>query len=1257
MSLNLKQINAIFSDIKEGKAALLLGQEYFKADAEYYFSVLKQLDIQKETPSLNELWVDAPDFLGKVMAAAAEHVVYKPWLKGVLSLKWNIILSSSPNNLWLKNSVGSNFSLNIQTQDELTYNLDFYKYFNKQQPRYIALFGDESSIPEKNKLLKLKRKTGLLNMIYDQILSVWGYFVIDGLEKDDWFDIGGLLGNIDKVPNGCIYIFGMDKRKAERVCRNEDDWILLEECIDSGQIILCEMSLKDAVTELGMAEDIDEDSREDYENEVRISLPNNDTIWIPRKECTQLNRIGITLMRDEILTPYMLDDKNKDRCFADFIQQRDKKSWNYFNIIYNKEKMSFHIPRDVEDYLKSTVEKQLQSPNNMREIILMKGNSNSGKTTSLSWFAWHAASSRMGIVKGKNNKYIVFFISGDPANRESDWQDILIGFIKNCIYAKQTTKGERIKNVIIIWDNYNSTKKKTDYVNLYNKLNECNVVLIGSIYLFESVITDSSVVQGVAFDELKPLSTTLEQKAKLALDQLLDKIDTEWQSIYGNTGSNKNYIFETLINFAKYRYSPEWEKVRTTLSTRLYNEASASEHASNDLFTIFKNKNADNFDDVKKVVFGLGIGSVTQSKFMEVNHERQERNVPLINSIRDMNLILAVANQFKKSIKLPLSVLMRTISAGKQYNGDYNKLNRILRSDSMVEYDSNSATGNIMVAFRHPSEAIAYLDYNYGTERKDKEISVIKRLIENCRWDIYEEAQAVAAFVRSFGTNSYGKYDAQSSQSRGQYREYSEYWEQIVKHLNMYASSNPEAMLISGHFIRDYIETYDIEKPIDFLQDAITRMKHAVEHCYVKSTSSRLYGEICRNLLQQMKIYCATKDDEKIEELSDEFEEYFELAVKKGKESRQNNSFSLTLLLDIWLNYVISIHKCKDYLLPDTLEYIDLLFYNESNLINDSDDYVNVISSINTIYEAVNERDITGLRGIFNNPYNANDSYAYFLVKQILVKLLLKYKEIYPELFNKKIINTESNNHELSSRIFFLNESAADDFDHYQRISSNQHIKQAFQKIKQDLKVASKEIISTLESEFPKRNEMTYRCLLMYLKAKWMSYTGNLLLETEQYPALTDEQWWEISDICKTALANKEDNDFIIRSLELIRNIYAYAFEGKPWELHRYISESPIRLICLCDSDQKGGKGIPRLFRVSVKENARSKLFAEIDCEMVDGNKAKTTIVGQKKIFVPENIKGYSDIRRKNMNIDRNFVIWFNIGGPQLQDCNPDQEV
>lgn len=57
------------------------------------------------------------------------------------------------------------------------------------------------------------------------------------------------------------------------------------------------------------------------------------------------------------------------------------------------------------------------------------------------------------------------------------------------------------------------------------------------------------------------------------LDALLDKINKNWRGQSGSVNSSNDYLFETLINFAKYQYSPEWEKVRNALNAGLYKEA------------------------------------------------------------------------------------------------------------------------------------------------------------------------------------------------------------------------------------------------------------------------------------------------------------------------------------------------------------------------------------------------------------------------------------------------------------------------------------------------------------------------------------------------------------------------------------------------------------------------------------------------------------------------------------------------------------
>ncbi len=1240
MPINNKQIRELFSDIRIGKAALLLGQEYFKIDDDYYKMVLDGLGISYEKPSLNDLWksYDPPyEKLKKSMINAAEKSAYKPWLRTLFSLGWNIILSSSINNEWIKNGVGKNFSLNIKTQAELPENVSFYKLFSKKQPQYISLYSDEMSIPDKNALIKQKNKITLLNMIRDNMLSSYdGRLVVDGIAEDDWFDIRRLAENADNFPYGCIFIFGMNNAKLEKVCRDEDDLELLQGYIQEGKIILCDSNLRNVIIENGLITEDDEEDDDDHENEVRISLANDDSLWVSRKECSQLNRINITLMRDEILSRLILTDDNKERYFADFLQQRDKKDWRYFDISYKGENMSFHVDRQpVEGMLISAVAKQLGASNNRREIILLKGNSNSGKTTSLSWFAWHAV--KCGFKK-KNEKNIVLYISGDPSYYDDEWQDILYEFIKNSINNKVTTKGDRIRNVIIVWDNYNSKNKKEDYVSLYNKLNECNTIIIGSIYSFESINSTASVVQGVAFNELMPLHSTLDEESKKSFEELLRTIDADWVS--KAPLSKDGYLFEKIINFAKFKYSPEWDQIRISMKAALSKEAVLSEDTSNNLFSIFMNKNADDFTDVTKTISRLGIGAKIQSQFINADNDKQNKNIPFINSIREMNLILAVAGQFKKTVRLPLSVLLRTILKKTEYKGDYQKLNRILRSDSMVEYDANTSTGNILVSFRHPSEAMAYLESNYGSDRIEEEVKVVVRLIECCNWENYEEAQAVVALIRSFGSNSYGKYGEEEQIRRGHYNVYSKYWWRIVDELRRYASSNAEAMLVAGHFIREHIEYIEQneqnhpENDLDCLKYAVDLMEKSVDSCGSKPTRSRLYGEICRNLLQQIKII---KDINIIEEISFDFEDYFKLAVENGLTSkRSNNSISMIQLLDIWLNYVLYDITKRSHLIPDTLEYIDMLFYSESNLIDDNEDYVNVISNINRIYEIVNEQE-SNLKEIFKD--SKNDSYIYCIAKQVLVKVYFKFREKYEKMFVRNTTGPVR-----SSRVFFLNENAVEEF--YQEV-------EILAEIKQELHSSSEEIIKILEEDNA-LEDMSFRCLVLYLKAKWMFYTNNLLLEHGQTPALSDTQWFELNKICNFILTKKSDNDIVPRSVEFIQNIYGFVFEKKKWSQKRYLSESPNSLICLCTD-----AGAPRTFRLSFKEDYHNhnKLKASVDYEVVNGERLKTSIVGQDNIYVPENIRNYRELKINNLNIDRDFLIWFNLGGPLIQDNKNKEEM
>lgn len=972
-----------------------------------------------------------------------------------------------------------------------------------------------------------------------------------------------------------------------------------------------------------------------------------------------MQNMGITLLRDELMTSLILRRRDIREEFANFLMQESSKDWKYFSVMDENIK-SFHIARKAEVSLRTFVVEQLRKPANKRSIVLLKGNSNTGKTTTLSWLARevyeklpHSLNKSITSEKKKaSDRYAVLYISGDPAMYNSQWMEDLTEFIKDKLYDRTTVRNQRVSNVIIIWDNENSQNKWADYEKLNNILNECNIVLIGSIYEFES----RKLKQGNRPIEVS-ITAVLEQTEKEKLNNLLKSVD---YNMYNNVDmycrDKQEYLFEILTHFAEYNYSPVWQAYKLGLRSRLNIESNKTEDVSNQELTLFL--------DTQNAVLKNGIGAYTQLQIDQMDDENKKRNEPLRNAIADLNLILAVAGQFKKNVELPESLLLETVIKGVTPNFDreVERIRKILSLDSMVKYNSSAETGVRYVSFRHPSEALAYLDNSLGQDdfdsenscRKDKEVEVLKRLIENCDWESttgMHEAKAVTALIRCFGANSYGKIGEENTY-KGNYKNYSSYWEDIVDVLNDYACNNPDAMLIVGHFTRELIHLkcnnsdmyFDKNDLIHQLDDVFSKMKNIADSEYnlpSPTAMARLYGEMCRNLLEQIIIY--GEEDSSASNLSEDFIDIFRKAVNITKECNINDhKVGTVLLLDIWLNFAKG-KRLEDYL-PDTLEYIEALLYDEGELIDDSADLVNVISKINDVYEIIGaqgEDNVDRLKTLFIS--KGNDSWAYFKGKVELVKVYAEFKN--------NICRFGSDDDSLSSRIFFLNEYAADDF-------NNDEDKKLFDEIKAELKKASINIISELEDIYHGDiDKMSFRCLRMYLQAKWMYYTGNLILEYNQKPGLTESQWSELNDICLKACSRHSEAESTKRAMLFLSSIYRFAFLREKWDSRRG-TEQPNKRICLCDPAKEDGTVCPRIFRVSTKIQD-GKVKAKVIKEMKN-NKAVSTLVnsdGSYSIYVPATVlKKHPEMKKSGIaNISHEFEIWFNLGGPQLKDIGDEE--
>lgn len=1239
-----KEMRELISNIRTTRSVLFLGQKYFTVDSSYFDLVKRELvnngfpEKIREYQSFESLRKeirkdkDKLKLFGEQMKKAGEHAVVQPWLRAVLSMGWNVMMTSSPNKEWFGKY------LDDSVRDEVKASLSSY---NKKHRELCCLAGNENTLFEQRKRdLPGLKESGIINEAIDS----YGYIVFDGIADDDWLRLSALSS--ESMNPGCVYIFGMTKDRAEKLIADEEKYDTFEKCVDNGQIILIKGSLEEIVKELGL-DDEQDDEENVYENAVRVTLPGTETkLMIDRRVCTDLSNIGITLMRDEIFSTLILDNVNKEECFADFLMQKERINWGYYQIMMHGTRTSFHCRREVEDRLIIKVKDQLAKSSDNRQIVLLSGPSNSGKSTSLSWLAWKAA--KEGLYSEKKDKerkkYCVFYISGDPSRYDSDWKNTFAQLIKDGVYDRDAPNGKKVRLSIVIWDNYSNSNKISEYAALYNALADCNVVLVGSSYLESSLFT---AVQGVSFVDI-PISSRLERTASddfkaLARNCLGRSVVNSSDDLVNN---RQVHLFE-FLTMTKFNYLPKWREIRDLLERKLTAEAEDTEKKADELWKRFEGKNPESFEDVSSFILSLGIGASEQTR----SDDRK-----LINSISLMNRLLAVAGQFKTPVKLPLPLLLNVILAdkNKEFRGAQQKLMRILRTDSMVSYESSAETGRIRVSFRNPGEACAYIK-NIDleeSERREKEIQTLMLLIEHCHWDRKEESTAVCALIRSFGPNSKGKWGDTNS-NNGNYSEYSAYWKKIAEKLLEKAENYPDPVLIAAHFIREsvsrendawnerhdelmkeLVDVYEMMSRLDLLRsEGGSKQEHF--------TRSMLYGEMCSNLLQQKnRSGC---------DISGDFESGYRNALEEWYLAELKDRSPISLL-DIWLNYYGSLtdEKISAKLLLITLQRIDTLLYNENSLAWDAD-YTNVVDKIYKLYSAIEqEEEKERLCEFFKNA--ENDSYVYFLARSELSKVYLKFANDpkYSELWGSGTGSGDKTPKKprISSRIFFLSENASADFldgSGWDDLSFKPDV--VFKEVKEALRGACENIVSLFEKEeYRELARKSCRCMLMYMKAKWLLYTGDLMMEKEQMVCLNNDQWQEMRKII-SSIESPQDKTEIPKSsaVSFIKNIYLYAFTNEGTDFPRGFDERSFRTICLCDFESKKPLTV-ELKDIGFDERGM-KLSANIKNVYANGAEVPNIPLIGRKVFVPDSALPYRDVRNGKKSSGARYEIWFNLGG------------
>ncbi len=1246
-------------------SVLFLGQDHLrsKTGKNIFYETVNKEFCDGRSPAETDytaLWkemngggpLDEPSF--EKMRSVLPRIPEQRWLRKILNMRWGMVITSAFDGV-LYRCVGEDFSIQPIDMDRKYFDR---KYMSKRTLNVSFLYGTidgiDGAYPPKEctryEFMRRRKKVNdRIGWVYSDILSEYGYFVIDGWDpENDWMDT--LLDNAGEMPYGSIYLFGVD----EDVIDNED----IRALIENGILQTDKRSFAQALEEIGFFDDMSDDIREAYgADEKTITINHEKTaqtiLSVPEQAMMRLDS-HIAILHDDLWhAPGAYQPPIKE-LYARFQQQTDMPVWYLYDDRYG-----FYFKRTLYQQLDKVVEEELHNTSYKRRYILLEGNSNVGKTTMLAYLAYR-----------KKNRVPIIYISGEPT--QSKWMESLKEFIKDRSEMWQK-KGKKVSSILVIWDGNTDYHAGQRCKQLNDVLRECNAVVVGSAYRMEQRAGDKPYYRDNAKNHHLRLSGTLLDGEVTSMLESLEKIDMDTQ-VRPHIKDNEAYLM-SVLRILYLRYREEWRLIAETLDLHFNKEVEANEEIVEEKAARYMEDLAKRVDEeiqkqgiaaawqlqLKKIKSELGEGE----DLGEEKQEKLERAEHVEGYIKKVNEILAVSGEF--SVSIPLTLILRMITTAEEriFSDEQIFLIEVIENDSLLCCRRDDQ-GYISVSFRHQIEADMYAKSNLGNspdERKEKEVALLKEMIAACKWYDEHECAAVLMLVRCFGPNSWGRVKAPRGGDR-HYREYEKWWEEIAIALKEEIDDQPECVLVYAMLIRSYCrkEIDRIEKDPELSSDdrerqvkdqlsklnAAKKMLETTISQYDQNNTNqlcRLLGEICSNIVYRMK---NLKEIVECGGLFNDLKIYFAQAVKNWSENNTATIFTKNALLDIWLNGVfnyLSVKKgqgpvelmkdpeCADAVARSVSYINELLDLTEDNL-----DDIKLLDKVDKIYKYVKADGLDSL--LEGERRSSNDTFLYLKA--------WKCWEMQKDISFGSAEENEYLKH-YARNLYLL----PDDLD---RLDIGE---EAAASLKGYAQKAAAEAVKILEEKMQTiERSRSGRCMAMLIRAKWLLYTGNMPLEISQRPVLTLNQWHEIGRACKTYITYAELKAEKLRdALVFLRTIYVWSFYRDDGEFERLQrSQSMLRAndwyferICLC----KLGSDQPKLFKVNLqlRKGSDKKYIATIVAPADGIEDEITKNVKNRQVHVPDHMAQEligSGSGGAKFNISQPVAIWFNAKGPQI---------
>lgn len=1167
-----------------------------------------------------------------VMRDVLSGVDNQRWLRNIVSLRWNAVMTSSIDAV-LIDRVGDDFEYSlVPIKDRFS-----RKYSNKNTKNISFLFGNIQDadgclirdISENNFEDYCEYARARIGWIYDYIIADYGTLVIDGWDCDsDWADF--LLDNAGRLHQKSIYLFSAKNSDLENKSINR--------LVNKGIIVFDSRTFYEAASLVDFFEESDTSEIIDtvlYKEVMVDTIDGRVSQRIPYEKIEALNSSIFVLSEEDWKDKSELMYKDLYPYFLGY-RKGTAPLWYLY-----KPQYPFYFKRTIEDKVLDLLKKEAQkSGGYKRRPVMVMGNSNVGKTSLLIHIGYKLHEAGIPVI----------FVQGDPSDIDNTnkWQEQLKLFIKT--YFNEI-KGRKTVSCVVIWDN-SDFYSKNKCENLQSYLHEVNALVLGSGYERRSEIENGTgntiLLEGyIDENECKELVENLKQIDSELADRFSKRVN--------EMGSKM--LLKLLLKMANFQFSEEWKSIEIQLKQSFIKEAKASEELVGGTLSKYEE------DNVESCVRKYGVAASWQLQLAEImktlgeeqkaNCTNKENNAKIENvsayqkHVQTMNSVLAMAGQFR--ILLPVNLVMRAINRESDivYSDERKFIYDILFEDSLL-MNEEGEYGEYLVGFRSPEEAEFYVTRNFGNdedERKDNQVKLLQMIINICNWDDIVEQKQVIQLIRSFGPNSYGTPSKPQDKHaiNRRWLEFTKYWNEIANSIS-YHTEFPEVCLVYSvlkrHYFRDVLhnegETCAELTTIRAKLDENLRSNSVTND----SQRGRLLGEYCTNVVASM-IQSEESAKNGFSALRTRFREAVSLLP-----NHSNPEFNSNNLLDIWLNgrsnYLATCKNIdeneKTEILAQTLQYINELF-----VVDESLDSPAFLEKINSIYSLCDDNMISQTEEKLR--VGENDTALY-----------LKAWKCWKHADESEQLLFVDKNY--CDNLYVL----PDDFDRYADI-----ICWDIARVREMILFSAQKSSQLLENNLELiKKAKSARCMQMLIKSKWIEYTGRMPLENKQWPALAIQQWHEMGELCELCIEYAiEKNEHISRFVYLIRAVYTWCFSDcrgnsaltkatNAFCLEQLRLEKTsswfFKKISITNNDTK----TQQLYRISISRDVHTNhLFATI-LEAVDGNLAidKYVIMNGKKIRLDIRYDGrllsYLNLSSDVQNvaqIKKPVVIWFNAIG------------